>query len=102
MLISLFPKAYAQAPSIVSPGGGSALSFEQLLRNINTAIVSPLIYLMFALALFYFLWGVFVFIQNAESPEKREEGGKSILWGLVGMAIMLSVKGIINLSLIHI
>lgn len=96
----LFPKAYAEVG--VTPGintGSGAVSFDRLLSNINSQIVTPLIYLMFALALIYFLYGVFVFIKNADSPEKREEGGKSILWGVIGMFIMLSVKGIINLVL---
>ena len=97
----LFPKAYAQnvANGLTGPISGSAIPFDQLLRNINSAIITPLIYLMFAGALVFFLYGVFVFIKNADSAEKRIEGGKSILWGLIGMFIMLSVKGIINLIL---
>ena len=46
-----------------------------------------------------YTYGVLIFIKNAESPEKRAEGAKSILWGIVGMFIMVSVKGIINIIL---
>ena len=103
MLNFLFTKAYAQGVDVSAglsgPISGSAVPFDQLLHNINTAILSPLIYLMFVLALVYFLYGVFVFIRNADSAEKRAEGGKGILWGIIGMFIMISVKGIINLIL---
>jgi hypothetical protein len=102
MLDFLFPKVYAQVTNSSSNEGlfsGNGISFDRLLANINNQIVTPLIYLMFAAALVYFLYGVFVFIRNADSPEERATGGKSIMWGLVGMFIMLSVKGIINLIL---
>lgn len=92
MIDFLFPKVYAQ-------GSGKGVSFDKFLSNINDQIVTPLIYLLFALATAYFIYGVLVFIKNAESPEKRLDGQKSMLWGVVGIFIMISVKGIINLIL---
>jgi Na+/H+ antiporter NhaC len=75
------------------------ISFEHFFANINDQIITPLIYLIFTLALLYFLYNVFVYIQNAESPDKRIEGAKGMMWGIIGLFIMLSVKGIINLIL---
>jgi hypothetical protein len=87
-------------------GGGAKLvssskgiSFDQFLYNINSQILNPIIYFLFSLATIYFLYGVFVFIKNADSPDKRSEGAKSMMWGIIGLFIMLSVKGIINLIL---
>lgn len=74
-------------------------TFYQLLYNIEYFILSPIIYLLFALALLLFLYGVFEFIKNSDDVEERKKGGQHILWGVVGMAIMLSVYGIINLIL---
>jgi len=93
----LFTQAYAQ--SLTSGGSAKAISFDRLLVNINNQIITPLIYLMIAGALVYFLYGVFLFIKNAASPDKRLDGAKGILWGLIGLFIMVSVKGIINLIL---
>lgn len=91
----LIPKAYAYtAPNIT--GGTSA---EVLLRKIVDNIVTPIIYLIAALAVVYFLWGVFVFIQNADNPEKRKEGFNHMIWGIVGLFIMVSAKGIISIIL---
>jgi len=101
----LFQTVYAQgikgSPTTAnnSVGGGRGISFDSFLHNINDQIITPIIYLLFALATVYFLYGVFQFVRNAESPDKRSEGAKSMIWGIVGLFIMLSVKGIINLIL---
>ncbi|HEY4476386.1 MAG TPA: hypothetical protein VJB69_00120 [Candidatus Paceibacterota bacterium] len=67
-----------------------------LLENIKTAIVDPIIYFLFALAFIYFLWGVFEMIRNAESEEARKVGQQHILWGVIGMFIMISFYGIMQ------
>lgn len=53
-------------------------------------IVNPLIYVLIGLAVVYFLWGVFIFVKNADDPEKRKVGAQHILWGIVGIAIIFS------------
>ena len=73
--------------------------FNTLFTNILNNIVQPAIYLLFALAVLYFIWGVFTFMRNADSAEKRKEGFSHMIWGIVGIFIMLSAKGIINLIL---
>lgn len=110
-MISLISKVYAKDgrlgsgsesggnTGLLTSGTGNGISFDQFLSNINKQILTPLIYLLFALATVYFLYGVFVFIKNADSPDKRSEGAKSMMWGIVGLFIMVSVKGIINLIL---
>ncbi|MBU1246570.1 hypothetical protein KJ973_02145 [Patescibacteria group bacterium] len=66
----------------------------ELLSKIKTEIVNPAIYLLLALAAVYFVYGVFVFV-STDDDKVREEGKKHMIWGVVGIAIMLSVKGII-------
>ncbi len=68
-----------------------------LLSKILTEIVNPTIYLVFSLAIIYFIWGVVVFIQNADSSDKRTDGYKHIIWGVVGIFIMISAVGLLNL-----
>ncbi|HEY4511976.1 MAG TPA: hypothetical protein VJH55_04000 [Candidatus Paceibacterota bacterium] len=58
-------------------------------------ILNPLIQLMFAVALIYFLWGVFEYFVLTNDSGKRAEGAQHILWGLVGMFIMISVYSLI-------
>lgn len=72
---------------------------SNLLFKVNEVILNPLITLAFAVALVYFLYGVFQFIKDADDSDAREQGKQHILWGLVGMFIMISVFGIIRIVL---
>ena len=72
-------------------------SFDKLISKILENIVNPIILLLMALAVVYFLYGVFVFIQNADNPDMRQEGYEHMFWGIVGIFIMISAAGIKNL-----
>jgi len=58
-------------------------------------LVNPLIALLFGFTVLVFVRGIAVFIYNAGSEEKRAEGKKFIITGLVGMFIMVSFWGFI-------
>ena len=75
------------------------LSIVPFLNKINRYILNPIIVLMFAVALLVFIWGVFQFISNATENSAREDGKRNMLWGIVGMFIMVSVYGIIRVIL---
>lgn len=68
------------------------------LATLNEVILYPLITLMMAVALLVFLYGCFEFIANAGVPGKRDEGKKHILWGVIGMFIMVSAYGILYIA----
>lgn len=72
---------------------------SEFLKKVDAAIITPLILLLFALALAYFLWGLFVFIRNTDSDEGRSEGKQHMIWGIVGMVIMLAARTIIEIGL---
>ena len=75
------------------------MNAEKLIHNFAKIIVNPLIALMFGLALIYFLWGVFQYYLHGDSEDSRKTGAQHILWGLVGMMIMVSAFGIFHLIL---
>lgn len=54
-------------------------------------------WLLLGLAAVYFLYGVYEFIANFESEEKRAAGRQHMLWGVIGLFIIISVFGIIHL-----
>src|SRR3990167_6469787 len=70
---------------------------DKLVHNVNKFIINPLIVLLFALALAYFLWGVFDFLSNQENEEKKTSGKKHMLFGIIGITIMMGVWFFLNL-----
>jgi len=68
-----------------------------LLQKLIDAIVNPLIILLFSLALLYFIYGVFVFIRNGDNEKERTEGAQHIMWGTVGLFIMVAVFGLMRI-----
>ncbi len=69
---------------------------DKLLSNIITVIVQPAIGLLFLVALVFFLWGVYQYISKGNDPEQHKEGAKAMLFGVIGIAVMLGVNGIIS------
>lgn len=74
-----------------------ASSAQALANKISDAILNPIILLLFSLALIFFLWGLVVFIWKADNPDARKTGISHMLWGIIGMFVMLSAFGIIKL-----
>ena len=67
-----------------------------ILSKIKSEILNPLILLFFALAVGYFLFGVMKFVQNQDNEEAQTEGKQHMIWGVVGIFLMLAVYGILG------
>jgi hypothetical protein len=67
-----------------------------ILTKIKSEIIVPLIGLLFVLALIYFLWGAVQYIIHMNSPADRQTGQRHMIWGIIGLAIMMSAFGIVN------
>ncbi|MFM2339619.1 MAG: hypothetical protein RLZZ360_255 [Candidatus Parcubacteria bacterium] len=83
--------AYAQ----VTPGQREAYDFVQ---KLNEVILYPLIALLMGLALLIFLWGCYEYISHSAESSARETGQMHIIWGIVGMFIMLVAYGILGIA----
>jgi len=83
----LLPKvAYAATPQL-----------DEFIRTVDRVILNPLITLLFAIAIVIFLWGVFEFIIGQQSGEKHTTGKSHMLWGIVGITIMMAVWSILGI-----
>lgn len=71
--------------------------FAKFLAVIQREVLNPLVFLFFALAAVYFLWGVVMFIRDYDNEAERKQYQRHIIWGIIGIAIMMSAFGIINL-----
>lgn len=72
-------------------------TIERAVNKFSEVIIQPLIILLFALAILVFLWGIFEFIRDAESSDGREKGKQHMIYGIIGIVIMVAVWGIIGI-----
>ena len=70
---------------------------QQSINKIVDLLVNPAIYVLFSLGLLIFVYGVVEFLYNLSKGADTKEGKSHMLWGIVGMLIMVSVYGIITL-----
>lgn len=74
-------------------------NINTLMNSISKVVLNPLIVFIFGLAVVYFVYGVMQFLLNPEDETIRKTGKQHMLWGVVGMFIMIATFGIMNLIL---
>lgn len=67
-----------------------------IIQRINDAILQPIVTLLMAAAVAYFLFGVMMFVKDQDNEDAQVAGKKHMMWGIIGLAIMVSVYGILN------
>jgi uncharacterized membrane protein len=71
---------------------------SSIILKLNKAIINPLITLLFAIALVIFIYGIIEFIRNRDTDsDKANEGKRHMMWGIIGLAIMVSAFGIMRI-----
>jgi hypothetical protein len=81
----------------VPTSGASDSTFQKYLTYITCIINSSIIPIIFAGAAVMFIWGVVnFFILNADEEAKRAQGKQFMLWGIIALAVMLSVWGLVG------
>lgn len=66
-----------------------------ILSTITTQLLAPIKQLLTISATLVFLYGVIEFIAGASSEDARTKGKKHMIWGLVGLVIIMIYMGII-------
>ena len=68
---------------------------NSLINQIGT-VITTLVPILIALALLVFVWGVVKFIAAADDSA-RDDGKKKMIWGIVGLFVIISVWGLVSL-----
>ncbi len=113
LILSIFIlPAISLAQYTGGPGGGSASSnvvssscsfpasptFGTFVDFITCNINKSILPLLFTLAFAAFVWGIVQYvILGAEEEAKREKGRQFMIWGIIALAVMISVWGIVNI-----
>ncbi len=74
----------------------SSKSLGDLFHFVTCLIEVSVIPLMFAIAVLVFIYGIVKFIGTEESAEK-EEGRQFMIWGIVALAVMFSIWGLVQI-----
>lgn len=105
ILINTFGLGGASAPGLAAGStsacnlvtSGTGFNFARLVDYITCLIGRSVIPLIFALAVAAFVWGVIkFFILNADEEAKRSQGKQFMIWGLIALAVMLCVWGLVS------
>ena len=67
----------------------------ELLNRISEHIIDPIIFTLFTAAFVVFIWGLVQFVSHLDNEEARSTGGKHMIWGIIGMVVMVGVNSII-------
>jgi hypothetical protein len=87
--MSMFP--------VLALANGPAGTLSNLTGFVNQAgaILKLLIPMAFAVAIIYFFWGVAKYIGKAGDPKAAAEGKSIMIYGVIAIAVMASVYGIV-------
>lgn len=70
---------------------------KQIIGKINDLIIYPIVFVLFSLGFFLFAWGIVEFMWGMKNGEVSDEGKQHMLWGIIGMFIMVSIGGIVGI-----
>ena len=76
---------------------GTILDGESVFQSVITNIFNPLYELAVGVAVVYFLYGAAKFVYDLNDPEKKTFGKSHLLYGMIGLFIILSIGGLLPL-----
>lgn len=72
------------------------MSISDILEKIQEEILNPFIALLFVIATAVFMYGIIVYVIGG-GEKNIDTGKKLILYGIIGMTIMVSAWGIVRI-----
>ena len=68
------------------------ISTATIAQRLTNLIINPLLAFLFAVALLVFFWGViqYLWALNADGSSSKEDGKRHMLWGIIGMFVMVA------------
>lgn len=89
------PAISTECSSVIGPTG-KLRSFLDVLLWVRCVISTYLLPIIFSVAFLIFMYGVIKYVIAGDVKDK-EEGKKFLMWGLIGLFVMVSVWGIVAL-----
>ncbi len=93
-IAALFTLPFVASAQAFARDGGLTGYLRSIVNFVNDYVI-PLI---IAAAILSFIWGMFkFFIFGGADEEKRASGKQLMIWAVVGLVLMLSIQGIVNI-----
>ncbi len=73
-------------------------ALSAFIAKIVTLIIQPLVVLLLTAGVAYFIWGVAMYIFNSDSADERKKATQHLIWGVLGIVIMVGVIGILRIA----
>jgi FtsH-binding integral membrane protein len=83
--------------ALVPQYASAQTGFQNIFAALETVegLISKLIPLVIGAAVLVFLWGILKFV-IASSEEDKAKGRQFMIWGVIGLFVMVSVWGLVN------
>ena len=62
--------------------------------GIISGLLNIIIPILITLGVVYFIWGVVQYVTSGDA-EKKEQGQQHMIWGIVGLAVIVSIWGLV-------
>lgn len=65
--------------------------------NLLLGLSRTIVYLIMALAVLFFMWGLVGYVKSSGDVSKREESRKYMLYGILGLFVMVGMWGLVEI-----
>ena len=86
------------AMQLTAAATAGAVETGEFVAKVNDVILFPLIALLTGIAMLYFVYGAVTYIMNAENSSGRETGRNHIIYGTIGLLVMLIAFSILTIA----
>ncbi len=94
--VTLFVPCVSFAMDYTCSSFSNIKDFKGLIYNfVLGCVLNPLVSLIITLAVVIFIWGVFKYVRS--EGDDKAEGRQFIIWGIVGLFVIVSVWGLVNI-----
>ena len=74
---------------------GAVNATDSVFQKVVLYLLNPVLQFVTVITILYFLYGIMMYIVQMNNPEKKEDGKRHLLWGSIGIFIILSINGIL-------
>ena len=67
-----------------------------IIGRFSDQVINPILWLLVVAGVVYFFWQIVRMIYKYDDTTALEEGKRNLIWGTIGVAIMVSAIGLIN------